>query len=78
MIKQTTKPQALVVRGNVIEIFEDCGKTVARISVEPFYLNIPSDGVQDAHLGDRVTLNGKLNIEHMQIDFNSRNGNLEL
>lgn len=44
------------VQGTIVEIVEQGERPTARISVDTFHLDIPADGIPDAHLGDPVVL----------------------
>jgi hypothetical protein len=68
-MKQANTPEQLSVKARVIEIFQKAGKPVIRVSVDPFYLDVPSDALPDAHLKDSVVIDGIMTIEGVHNDF---------
>lgn len=68
-MKHANTPQLFRVTGNVVEIFQKAGKPVTRISINPYYLDLPSEYLQDAHLQDAMIIEGHLTIETVQNDF---------
>ena len=68
-MKQASVPEHVSVTGKVVEMFQKGGKPVTRLSVNSFYLDVPTDYVPEAHLEDAVLINGKLTIETVQNDF---------
>ncbi len=68
-MKQTNSPQSLVLKGQVIEVYQKAGKPVTRVSVDSFYLDVPSSLLPDAHLKDSVVIEGELSIKNIRNDF---------
>jgi len=61
--------QRFSLKGRVIEIFQRAGRPVTRVSVDSFYLDIPSKSAIDAHLEDVVVVEGTMTIEDVRNDF---------
>ncbi len=53
----------LTLRCEIIETFESEGKTIARIKFNPGLLELSIDPMKEYHLGDSVSVNGKLKVE---------------
>lgn len=68
-MKQSNISEHVSVRGKVVETFQKGGKPVTRLSVNSFYLDVPTEYVPEAHLEDAVLINVKLTIETVQNDF---------
>ena len=68
-MKQANTLQHISVKGRVIEIFQKGGKPVTRVSVDPFYLDLPASGLLDAHLKDIVVIEGTMSIDDIRNDF---------
>ncbi len=52
--------------GEIVEIFERGGQRVARIVLAPpMVCEVSAADLADAHLGDRVIVNGRVTIEHV-------------
>jgi hypothetical protein len=68
-MKQANTLQHLSLKGKVIEIFQKGGKRLTRVSVNSFYLDLPSDHLLDAHLKDDVVIRGCLSVEGVENDF---------
>jgi hypothetical protein len=68
-MKDTRTPQRFSLKGRVIEIFQKGGNPVTRVSVDSFYLDIPSTSALDAHLKDVVVIDGSMTIEDVRNDF---------
>ncbi len=61
--------QRFSLKGRVIEIFQKDGRPLTRVSVDAFYLDIPSKPALDAHLKDVVVVEGSITIEDVRNDF---------
>jgi hypothetical protein len=68
-MNHSNTPERLSVKGKVIEIFQKGGRPVIRMSVDPFYLDVPADDLPDAHLKDTVVIDGSLAIEGVHNDY---------
>jgi len=68
-VKQANTPHDCSVKGRVIEIFQREGRPVVRVSVDAFYLDLPSDSLPDAHLKDSVIIRGNMTIEEVRNDY---------
>lgn len=52
--------------GEIVEIFEREGLRLARIVLNPrIVCEVTAQGFDDAHLGDRVLVEGRVTIEHV-------------
>ncbi len=56
------------IEGEIVEIFERNGRRVARIVLSPqLVCDVPADAFSDAHLGDRVVVDGRVTIEQVAV-----------
>ena len=67
-------PHKVSLSGQVIETFEKEGKSIAKISVKPFQLEVPLDVLDSpqldiAHLGDAVLLEATIHVEKIESGF---------
>lgn len=53
----------LTLHCEIIETFENEGKTIAKIKFEPGLLELTIDPTKEYHLGDIVDVNGRLQVE---------------
>jgi hypothetical protein len=56
----------LRVSGEVAEIFEKDGRNVARIVLKSGFINVSSEDLTEAHLGDQVLLDLEINVRRAQ------------
>ncbi len=64
MVLEEGKSKTLSLKGEVVEILEDHGQRLARISVlSSSIIDIASDSIREAHLGDRVQIDARVTIE---------------
>jgi len=68
-VKQANTPHDCSVKGKVIEIFQREGESVVRVSVDAFYLDLPSDSLPDAHLKESVVIKGNMTIAEVRNDY---------
>lgn len=68
-MKEANTPQNFSVKARVIEIFQKEGKPVTRVTVDPFYLDLPAGSLSDAHLKDFVVIEGTMTIADIRNDF---------
>jgi hypothetical protein len=58
----------LSIEGEIVEIFQRAGRRVARIVLSPqIVCEVPAEGFADAHLGDRVLVQGHVTIEQVAV-----------
>ncbi len=61
--------QALSLHGEVIEIFERQGTRFAKVTIGGGnMLGIRGEGIREAHLGDRVVIEGSITIENIKYE----------
>ncbi len=54
--------------GEIVEIFEREGRRLARIVLNPqIVCEVTASGFEDAHLGERVIVEGRVTIEHVAV-----------
>ncbi len=54
--------------GEIVEIFERGGRRFARIVLAPqMVCEVAAEDFGDAHLGDRVVVNGRVTIERVSV-----------
>ena len=54
--------------GEIVEIFERDGRRFARIVLTPHVVcEVAAEDFGDAHLGDRVVVNGQVSIEQVAV-----------
>lgn len=52
--------------GEVIETFEQDGKSIAKIALKGCHIDIPLDAIPDAHLGDTVALEAEISVQKVK------------
>ena len=63
MITGPEVSQPLKLEGEVVEILEQEGRRLARVRIEPrLMLDLAASGIRELHLGDRLTIDGSLEI----------------
>ncbi len=80
MLREPGRPQALCLRGEVVQISEHEGRRVIRVAIESgtildiafdLPLDMPFDMPSDVHLGDHVLIDASLRITRLQPDIES-------
>jgi hypothetical protein len=67
------KPQEVLLRGEVIQIFQEGGQRIAKIAVGPRnYVDVAADNIPDAHLGDAVVIEACFTIYKVELDSESQ------
>ena len=60
---ELNKPHETLLRGEVIQIFQEKGRRIAKIALGPRnYLEVPADSIAEAHLGDAVVIQASTTI----------------
>ena len=63
MVTHSEASQPLRLEGEVVEILEGEGRRLARVRIEPrLMLDLAANGIRELHLGDRLTIDGSLEI----------------
>ncbi len=72
MLSEPGRPQALCLRGEVVQISEREGRRVVRVAVESgTILDVALDMPPDLHLGDHVLIDAFLRVERLEQDIES-------
>ncbi len=58
----------VTLHGEIIETFENQGRQFAKISIAPTYLDIPTETLNEVHLGEKLKLEVKFLIENIEND----------
>ena len=67
MSQEIAKPQSLSFRGEVVEIFEKQGQSLARIMIETReMLDVATPDLGEAHLGDKVVISARVSVEDIK------------
>ena len=74
-MSKTQVTSKLTLKGQIAEIVEEQGKAQIKVLVDPFYLTLKD--TTNLHLGDKVQVNGTLQIEKIKQEFQP-NGAIEL
>lgn len=59
----------VVLRGEIVEAFESEGQRFAKIFIAPTYLIIPTQSLNEAHLGDKLILRTQIIVEKIENDL---------
>jgi hypothetical protein len=60
--------ELVAMEGEIVEIFERAGRRLARIVLMPqIVCEVAAEDFGDAHLGDRVVVNGRVTIEQVAV-----------
>ncbi len=74
-MSKTQVTSKLTLKGQIAEIVEEQGKAQIKVLVDPFYLTLKD--TTNLHLGDKVKVNGTLQVEKIKQEFQP-NGAIEL
>jgi hypothetical protein len=70
-----TKPAGPVqihpVIGEVVEVYQKAGVPIAKVALRMCRIEIPMEMLDDAHLGDRILLEGELSLNHIESLYTS-------
>ncbi|MBU2447356.1 MAG: hypothetical protein KJ666_17525 [Bacteroidetes bacterium] len=59
----------VVLHGEIVEAFESEGQRFAKISISPTYMEIPTQSLNEAHLGDKLILKTQIIVEKIENDL---------
>jgi hypothetical protein len=69
---QRTTSQQISLSGKVIEVVNQCGKPTAKVSIDPFFVDVVAGGIQDAHLGDAVVIDAIVTTERIRLALDAQ------
>lgn len=66
---ELNQPQEVLMRGEVVQIFQEGGQRIAKIAIGPRnYVEVAADSIPDAHLGDSVVIEACFTISRVALD----------
>ena len=69
MMQEFNTQDTINVKGEIIEIYEESGKSFAKIQCCPGFIEVCIDELEELHLNDIVTLKVKLQINKIESNF---------
>ena len=69
MMQESSQIDTIKIEGDIIEIYEQEGKSFAKIQYCPGFIEICIDELNELHLNDKVLLEVRLSIENIETHF---------
>jgi len=70
-MKGNESNRRLSISGEIVELFEEEGKNIAKIQLKPHFIEIHINHRKDYHLGDQVQLDIEITINEINQNFNN-------
>ena len=65
-MSRTKQPHTVRLSGEVVEIFEKDGQSIARVVLKPGCIEVPLDSLREYHLGDQVLIDMEITVHRVE------------